>query len=88
MVDRPTLAINLARQAADCLAAHGDHKRAEDVRALIRSNTALRIRLKQLQSENMLMRAIQKGEGDGLVDRFTPTRLALRAGQKGEGDHV
>ena len=64
MVDRPTLIINLARQAADCLAAHGDHKRAEDVRALIRSNAGLRTRLQQLQRENLSLRAGQKGEGE------------------------
>lgn len=57
MTDRAVRTVNLARQAADHLANMGEAKRAEDVRALIRSNTAYRATLQLLQRDNLELRA-------------------------------
>lgn len=57
MTDRAVRTVNLARQAADHLANMGEAKRAEDVRAVIRSNTAYRATLQLLQRDNLELRA-------------------------------
>ena len=54
----PTIRIiNLARQAAAHLEKAGDHKRAEDVRSLARSNRAQRTMLASLSQDNNTLRA-------------------------------
>lgn len=57
MTERAVRTVNLARQAADHLAGLGELGRAEDVRALIRSNTAYRTTLQRLQRDNLELHA-------------------------------
>lgn len=57
MSDRSTLVINLAKKTAEYLDGIGQAKRAEDVRALIRSHAATRGMLKTVHRDNMEIRA-------------------------------
>lgn len=56
MSARARARIAAAREVADFLDSIGEHKRANDVRSVCRSNDSYRVTLAQLHSDNMALR--------------------------------
>jgi hypothetical protein len=66
MSARSVRAVDDARKVADFLDSIGEHKRANDVRHVCRSNDSFRITLKTLHCDNMALR-------EKLKDYLTPS---------------
>lgn len=58
MSDRSVSKVEVAREVADWLDAQGEHKRANDIRSLCRSNDSLRETCSRLSSD---IAALRKG---------------------------
>lgn len=56
METRAQTAVRQAREVADFLDGIGEHKRANDVRRVCRSNDSYRVTLQQLHKDNMALR--------------------------------
>lgn len=56
MANRPLFAVNMAKQAAKYLDGIGEAKRAEDVRALVRSNQGFSTEVQRLNRDIQQMR--------------------------------
>lgn len=63
--DPATRILNLAQQAAKYLDSVGEHKRANDVRALTRANYGYRSTVQQLHRDNMALRETIAGMKKG-----------------------
>lgn len=56
MADKALKCVAEARSVAEFLDSIGEHKRANDVRAVCRSNDGYRVTLQQLHRDNMALR--------------------------------